>query len=1185
MNTKILLEPIQKTKEYKDLISALSSLKEGSEHLPLLINGIGDGVSFAMAYSLISHIKREYKKTVLYLVAEQREANRLNDFLIRSGLNTAFYPYRDLNFYDMTASRELEYERLRILCGVCNSSLDAVVTTPDALLQYTMPRSELLARTFHIDKGTEIDIASLTKKLIDTGYQHAELVESAGQFAVRGGIMDIFPTNSGDFFLNGKKRENLPIRIELFGDEIDRMGVFDPLTQRMTEGVDSFSITPSKEIIAGKEATEKMIEIVDTLLDKSTNESTKAELMRERFSLVHGTSLSFQDKFISLIYPEKECLLDYFKDTCCAIFSDIAAIRQKATSSYSLSCDEGASLIEAGLTLSEYSSYMAEPDAIERFIADNQVIISHRYNIGFNGKCGGIFDFKAKSLSLRDGSLNFAIDELKGLTSLGYSCVLVCRTETEQRGAVKALNEYSVPAFAYKEGDELKTGSVCVICESFPDGYELPLSKFAVLVLSSRTDKLTVKTKKTKKFAKNAGEKILSYADLNVGDYVVHASYGIGRYMGIKNMCALGAYRDYIAIDYAGTDKLFLPVDQLDMVSKYIGAKNEDGEVKLSKMGGAEWKKATAKTKAAVKDMAKELIDLYARRQRINGFSFLPDGLIEREFDSSFEFDETDCQRDAIDEIKADMEKPYPMDRVLCGDVGYGKTEVALRAAMKAVANNKQVAILVPTTILCMQHYQTALARFAGTGVNIEMLSRFVTTSRQSVILRKLRRGDVDIIIGTHKLLSGSVEFKDLGLLIIDEEQRFGVAQKEKIKKLVPDVDVLSLSATPIPRTLSMAIGGIRDMSVLDEAPGGRQGVQSYVLEYDENILNDAIRRELHRGGQVFYLFNNVEYIYRIADRLNKSFPDARIRVAHGQMDREDIENIWADLVKGEIDILVSTTIIETGIDIPNANTLIIENADKMGLSQLHQIRGRVGRSHRRAYAYFTFRQGKALTEIAQKRLDAIRDFAEFGAGFKIAMRDLEIRGAGNLLGAAQHGHMEAVGYDLYVKLLNEAVLEEKGYKTEEKFESVISLSSDAFLPESYIRSSAQRMDIYKKIAHIENDEDYKDVLDEMTDRFGKIPKSAETLARCALVKAYASKAKIKKVEQMRDQIRFYPDKIDLGTLYLMSKVDAARIKIMGVGKNPYICLMTRSGDHLLTGATEVLKTYLEKSKESGATL
>ena len=1182
MNTKILLDPIKGTSEYISLTAALSEQRERGKILPLLVNGVSGGALFALTYSLISHLKKEYGRTVLFVVPEQREANRINDFFLRSGLNTAFYPYRDLNFYDMTSSRELEHERLRILCGILSSSLDAVITTPDALLQYTMPREELSARTFHISTSDTVDISDITSRLFATGYQSCELVESPGQFAVRGGIIDIFPTDSGIFCLNGEKRENMPIRMELFGDEIDRMGIFDPLTQRMTDSVSSFSITPSKEIIVDKSTSDRLLGIVDRLLDECKDESSRAELMRERASLAYGTSLSFCDKFISVIYQKKECLIDYFSDTSCAIFYDMSGIRDKAESVCNADADSAEELVKKGLILPEHAAYLDDKERIESFDKSNQVIFIDKYTVGYRGECGGIFNMKTKSLTLRDGSLNFAVEELRSLCENSYSCVLICRTETEQKGAIKALNECSVPAYAYKDSDELKKGAVCVITDTFPDGYELPDTRYAMLILSSRTEKLNIKTKKTKKFAKNAGERILSYADLNVGDYVVHASYGIGRYMGIKNMCALGAYRDYITIEYAGNDKLFLPVDQLDMVSKYIGAKNEDGEVKLSKMGGAEWKRATTKAKSAVKNMAKELIELYARRQRIDGFSFPPDGILEREFDSAFEFDETDCQRDAIDEIKRDMEKSYPMDRVLCGDVGYGKTEVALRAAMKAVAGGKQVAILVPTTILCMQHYQTAMARFAGTGVNIAMLSRFVATSQQSITLRKLRRGDIDIIIGTHKLLGGSVEFKDLGLLIIDEEQRFGVAQKEKIKKLVPDVDVLSLSATPIPRTLSMAIGGIRDMSVLDEAPGGRQGVQSYVLEYDENIINDAIRRELHRGGQVFYLYNNVEYIYRIADRLHKSFPDARIRVAHGQMDREDIENIWTDLVKGEVDILVSTTIIETGIDIPNANTLIIENADRMGLSQLHQIRGRVGRSHRRAYAYFTFRRGKALSEVAQKRLDAIRDFAEFGAGFKIAMRDLEIRGAGNLLGAAQHGHMEAIGYDLYVKLLNEAVLEEKGIVAPERFESTISLSCDAFLPESYIRSSAQRMDIYKKIAHIENDDDYNDIITELTDRFGKIPKCAMSLITASLIKAYASKARIKKVEQMRDQIRFFPDKIDLGVLYLMSRVDASKIKIMGVGKNPYIVLMTPSGDHLLTGAKELLSLYYKKSVESG---
>jgi len=1179
MNKDVLISPIRGTDEYKSLLSLL----EDGSGAPASVSGLGDGAAFALGYSLISHLKKKQGKTVLYIVPEQRDANRINDFFIKSGLNTAFYPYRDFNFYDMTASREAEHERLKILCSVLDSSLDAVIATPDALLQYTAPRRAVLENTFTLRADSTVDIRELSSRLIASGYQQSELTESPGQFSVRGGIMDIYPTGGAEILINGEKRQNLPVRIELFGDDVDRMGIFDPFTQRMTENIISFTVTPSKEISVTKEQGAELLEIIDTLIDSAHTENTRAELMKERFSLVNGISSSFLDRFISYIYPERECLLDYFEDSPHPIVTDFTRVMEKAADGAEISASEAEEMAEDGLVPREYAEYSASEARLKDFILKRSSVLCDRFLMSHGIDRERALSLNQRALTVRDGSLNFAVDKLKELTSDGYSCVLVCRTETELRSAVRELNEFSVPALARKEGDSLKTGTVLGIWDTFPEGYELPDSKFALLVLSSAEERIRSRSKKQKRIAKNAGEKILSYADLNVGDYVVHASYGIGRYTGIKNMCAMGAYRDYITIEYAGTDKLYLPVDQLDMVSKYIGSASENGEVRLSKMGGAEWKRATSKAKTAVKDMARELIELYARRQRSDGFAFMPDGILEREFDSSFEHEETDCQLAAIEEIKADMERPCPMDRVLCGDVGYGKTEVALRAAMKAVSNGKQVAILVPTTILCMQHYQTALKRFAGTGVNIEMLSRFVTPSRQSVILRKLRRGDVDIIIGTHKLLSGSVEFKDLGLLIIDEEQRFGVAQKEKIKKITPHVDVLSLSATPIPRTLSMAIGGIRDMSVLDESPGGRQGVQSYVLEYDEGVLNSAIRRELHRGGQVFYLYNNVDYIYRIADRLNKTFPDARIRVAHGQMDREDIENIWSELVKGEVDILVSTTIIETGIDIPNANTLIIENADRMGLSQLHQIRGRVGRSHRRAYAYFTFRRGKALSEIAEKRLDAIRDFAEFGAGFKIAMRDLEIRGAGDLLGASQHGHMEAIGYDMYVRLLNEAVIEEKGGHVAEKFESTVNLSVDAFLPETYIRSSAQRMDIYKKIAHIENDEDAKDVVSELTDRYGRIPKSALTLISCALVKAYAQRARIKKVEQMRGEIRFYPDKADIGVLYQMSKIDREKIKIMGVSnKNPFIVLATKPGDYLLTGANELLNIYTEKCKEAG---
>ena len=1182
MNKGILLEPVKQTREYKRLISRLDELRESGKHLPLLVNGMCDGSECAMIHSLVSDIRERDARTVLIVVPEERRANRLNDFFKKSGMMCEFYPVRDFNFYDMTASRELEHDRLRILSGVAFSTLDAVITTPDALLQYTIPREELINRTFTINENDTINVSELTMKLLNTGYTSCELVESAGQFAVRGGIVDIFPTSGTGITVNDEDfKENLPIRVELFGDEIDRMGLFDPMTQRMQERIRSFSVSPSKEIIASVPQVLEIRDYVAELLKNATSEEAIKELKRELTSLNTDTSTSFFDKFISYIYPQRKTILDYFDEDRVSIICDLSSVRSRLQSAIELTKDIATSLVVTGLIEEEHADYMAEASLLEAFLKQTQIISLDKFAISYQGEAGGIYEMNSRGISLEDVSLNTVIEQLKYYTENKYFCALVCRTESEAREAVRTLCDNEIPAFAAKsENDIMQKGAVCVLCDTFPNGYELFGAKVVIMVLSSKTERSAIKAKKRSKYAKNAGEKILSYADLNVGDCVVHAQYGIGKFLGIENLLVCGSYRDYIAIQYAGTDKLFLPVDQLDMVSKYIGSAASDGEVRLSKMGGAEWKRATTRAKESAKEMAKELIELYARRMRINGFSFAPDGIMEHEFDTSFEFEETESQLEAIEDIKRDMERPYPMDRVLCGDVGYGKTEVAFRAAMKAIANNKQVAILVPTTILAMQHYQTALARFAGTGVNIDMISRFRTTKEQTRTLKRLKHGEIDIIIGTHKLLGNGIQFKDLGLLIVDEEQRFGVGQKEKIKQLVPDVDVLSLSATPIPRTLSMAMGGIRDMSVLDDAPGGRLGVMSYVLEFDENVINDAIRRELHRGGQVFYLHNNIETIYDVRARILKAFPDARIRVAHGQMDRDDIEEIWQGLVRGDVDILVSTTIIETGIDIPNANTLIIENADRMGLAQLHQIRGRVGRSHRRAYAFFTYRPGKQLTEVAEKRLNAIRDFAEFGAGFKIAMRDLEIRGAGNILGSAQHGHMEAIGYDLYVRILNEAVLEERGEVLPERFESTITLSLDAFIPKSYIKSSAQRMDMYKKISHIETENDFRDVVGEMTDRFGRMPKAALTLTQMVLVKAYAQRARIKKIEQMRSEIRFYPEKIDKLVLYQISILKPDKIQICNIKSTPYIMLKTAPNDLDYTECIDLLKIYIQKCKE-----
>ena len=1183
MNTNLLTQGIKNTPLYRQLLCRLIELREADKPLPLLVEGVSEGALYSLTYSLVTDIKKVTGKPVLILIGEERRANKLNEFFKKCSLKSELYPVRDFNFYDMTASHELEHERLKVLVGTALNSLDVILATPDAALQYTTPKEELLSKTIEVNSSTPLGISAFSEKLFKMGYTNCEAVESPGQYSVRGFIVDIFPTKC-EYTVKGEtKKEQTPVRIELFGDDIDRLVTFDPATQRTVEEIESFIITPSKEIIANEESIEKIKSEITTLLAVNPSDTARDELEKELDTIASGTSHPFFDRFISLIYPQKECLLDYLDKESCVIFCDTSSVRQRAQEAEAGNNEIVTGLIESGILPSHLADFCAPVSLIDKFAKEHQAINIDPFIMSHLNEEGGIYNFQSKGISFANHSLGAVVDELRYFKENKYKTVLVCQTEAEARSSIKTLNELEIPAYSAEDKDfsSLRAGLVAVVCDSYPEGYELPSAGFALVILSSRSMGEKKKSFKNKPFAKNAGEKIMSHADLTVGDYVVHVTYGIGKYLGIENLCIMGAKRDYIAIQYAGTDKLFLPVDQLDMVAKYIGAKSESGEVRLSKMGGADWTNKKQKAKASAREMAKELIDLYARRTRINGFAFMPDDQMEMEFASSFEYEETDSQLQAISEITEDMEKPYPMDRVLCGDVGYGKTEVAFRAAMKAVANGKQVAILVPTTILAMQHFQTAHARFAGTGVSIEMISRFRTQAQKSSIQRKLRRGDIDIIIGTHALLGSKVEFKDLGLLIVDEEQRFGVAQKEKIKQLVPDVDVLTLSATPIPRTLSMAMGGIRDLSVLDESPRGRVGVQSYVLEYDESILNDAIKRELHRGGQVFYLNNNVDETYRIAARLHKVFKDANIAVAHGQMDKSELERIWQALVDGQVDILISTTIIETGIDIPNANTLIIENADKMGLSQLHQIRGRVGRSHRRAYAFFTYRRGKQISEIAQKRLGAIRDFAEFGAGFKIAMRDLEIRGAGNLLGAQQHGHLDAVGYDLYIRLLNEAVLEERGTPVKELFETKITTSSDAYLPKTYIKASSARMEIYKKIAHIENEEDKADIENEITDRFGKMPPCARALTSIALVKALAIRARIKRVEQLKEEVRLYPEDLNLPVFVEISNYDRKTVQVCGVGKNPYFSVKIKAGEDFSQPVANLIRFYIQKTQET----
>jgi len=836
--------------------------------------------------------------------------------------------------------------------------------------------------------------------------------------------------------------------------------------------------------------------------------------------------------------------------------------------------------VEGGLLDKRYNSFFASFGVLSAFLTKHIPVYVTAFGNSYHGALSGLFGFRTRRTVSYFGKESLLCEDIATLKS-GYYRVLVLTESAAEADAVAEMLEsrsFAVRRISF-DGDEsydlLDDGTVGVAYGAYPSGFELLVPKIAVLSTAPDEGAKRRRARTAKRRApRPAGQRILSYADLSVGDYVVHAVHGIGIFDGMQQIRQDGVTRDYITIRYAGSDSLLLPAERLEMIAKYIGAGAEEGTVRISRLGGADWQRQKSRAKAAAKDMAKELIALYAERQKKEGFAYPPSTDLEREFAENFEFEETEPQLQAIEEIEGDMMRPVPMDRLLCGDVGFGKTEVALRAAFKAIVAGKQVAILVPTTILAMQHYQTAISRMRGYPVNVEMISRLKKPKEQEKILRRLARGDVDLIIGTHSLLSKGVAFRDLGLLIVDEEQRFGVGQKEKLKAMAKDVDVLTLSATPIPRTLNMAMSGIRDMSVLDEAPADRQPVQTYVMEHSDIVVEDAVRRELSRGGQVLYLYNRVETMERPGARLAEAFPDAHIAFAHGKMPKEELEDIWQALVRGEIDILICTTIVETGVDLPNANTLIIEDADRMGLSQLHQLRGRVGRSGRQAYAYFTYRRGKSLSEIAEKRLSAIREYASFGAGFKIALRDLEIRGAGNLLGAEQHGHIDAVGYDLYVRLLNEAISEERGEVIEAPFESRIELAVDAHIPEDYIRTSAERMEMYKKISFIRNDDDVSDVTDELCDRYGDPPKPVVRLLHVAALRAMASSVRISKVDEKDGALRFFGDAPDLPVWSMLFETHKS-LRFIATASGPVVSYRLPRTEEGVYAAYKLLSDYI----------
>ncbi|MBS5394024.1 MAG: transcription-repair coupling factor [Clostridium sp.] len=1149
-----------KLPEYMQLRQAVES-----NALPAVATGLS-GIHKA---TIINALVQDTNKTALLLASDEAEAQRICQDLTSMGLRSFIYPTRDFTFRNVeSASREYEHQRIQVLSRILKHDCDIVIACMDAALQYTIPPNELEGRMIELKKGQTVSLEQVVQSLVRCGYVRAEQIDGTGQFAVRGGILDFFTPDAP-----------YPVRIEFWGDEIDTMGLFDLESQRRTETVHSVILTPSVEVLVDhpSELADKIEKHASSLRGK-TAPKAKEILQMECDQLRNGRHFHCADKYITMLYDRTATLMDYFSVEDTLVFvSEFHKGKERIRTTQWQWAEDVKEYLEEGVLCRGLDTYSGDWIYIQSQLEKRSTVCLEAFARGtYEVPVRTLLNITARQLSVWGGSIALLEEDLQAMQSSGLTCIVLGGTEKTASNIAADLKEKGLSVVYMPDLSEIPDKGIIITKGALSAGMEFPAAGFGIITHGRHTGKAAAKKRKNKH-----AQELYSLAELTVGDYIVHASHGIGVFEGIHKINMQGVVKDYIKVRYAKKDTLYVPVTQLDLVSKYIGPR-EDATIKLSKLGGQDWQKTKARVRSAVKDIAKELIRLYAQRMQAKGHAFSPDTEWQRDFEAHFEFEETEDQLRCIREIKHDMELSSPMDRLLCGDVGFGKTEVALRAAFKCVSDSCQCALLVPTTILAWQHYQNISKRMEGFPVRIELLSRFRTPKQQEDILKRLKRGEIDMIVGTHRLVSKDVQFHNLGLLIVDEEQRFGVAQKERLKDSYKNVDVLTLSATPIPRTLNMALSGIRDMSVIEEAPHDRHPVQTYVLEHDQGIICDAIRRELRRGGQAYYLHNNVESIERVAASLQHQIPEAKVGFAHGKMTESELSEIWRKLLEQEIDVLVCTTIIETGVDVPNVNTLIIENADCMGLSQLHQIRGRVGRSSRRAYAYFTFTRNKILTEVAQKRLSAIREFTEFGSGFKIAMRDLEIRGAGNILGGEQHGHMETVGYDLYLKMLGEAVKMEKGELPAAPVdnECLVDMQVQAHIPERYIENLSQRLDIYRRIAGIKTQDDALDVLDELTDRFGKPPASVQGLIDIALLRNMASQIGIFEVKQRDDYIILYREPMNMEFLEPLIKILKGRVKL-SAGNKPYVSVKVTGKESPLQTLKQVLEILISDKKNN----
>lgn len=1156
---------------FKNMAESLTQYRQSVKHIlseepvPMLVTGLSHIHKAHFLASLAMEQSAQEKFPLLCIVESEATAARMcEDINVLCRKKAAYqFPAADMVLTDTEAqSSEYSHRRIGALSAAMTGKAKIIVASSEAAVQLTVPQDVLKSHTFSVEPETELDLSILAQKLVASGYSRCDLIEGKGQFSIRGSLIDIYPVNS-DF----------PVRIELWGDEVDTVSSFDIETQRRIDTIKRIDITPCYETIFENdgELGEKISHLlVKAEKSKSKNENLIKRLRRDIARLRDGVQVSSLYRYFPLCYERAGSVFDYAK---ALIVCESFAAGDSAKGTIASHAEDLKILAEDGFVCKGLDRYLLTKSEYKEIIETHTSLYIDTFIRGGGIDLSDIQNVDSIQLSSWSGENRVLCEELKNYLSGGYSCVIFAGSEKAAKILATDLRDMGLPADFSSDAKKLYAKKIYVVEGTLSAGFEYPAEKFAVITRSSgAVTKTAVKPRKFKK-----GQQIRSLSDISLGDLVVHGSYGIGVFDGVQKLTADNVSKDYIKLKYAGTDVLYVPVTQLDMISRYIGS-GDIGTVKLNKLHTDTWKKAKAKAKTAAKEMATELIELYSKRMRAKGYAFSPDGEKQHIFDNHFSYVETDDQLRCVEEIKHDMMRSAPMERLLCGDVGFGKTEVALRAAFKCFLDGKQCAILVPTTVLAWQHYQTVLKRMEGFNVKVQLLSRFRSPKEQKQILKQLEEGDIDIIIGTHRLVQDDVKFFDLGLAIIDEEQRFGVNHKEKFKENYNNIDILTLSATPIPRTLNMAMTGIRDMSVIETPPGDRQPITTYVIEQDRGVIAQAINKELRRNGQVYYLHNRVESIYSCAASIQEMAPDARIGVAHGKMGEEELLDVWRRLIDCEIDILVCTTIIETGVDVPNVNTLIIENADNMGLAQLHQLRGRVGRTNRRAYAYFTFKRGKVLSEIATKRLDAIREFTRFGSGFRIAMKDLEIRGAGSVLGQSQSGHLATVGYDMYVKLLSEAVLEQQGKAPEIRPECLVDIKIDAFIPEKYISNQAQRIDCYRKIALIESEEDAYDVTDELIDRYGDVPKAVEGLIEVARYRHMAQDMHMVEIIQSGDSMLFYPEEINEKTMERVSRVAEKFGKTMSLnltGKAHFkVDFVNKNGGPLTLMKTVIIAMY-----------